>query len=438
MKRAFSLLLLVLFLLCTACTGKTPPVPTEAPTEAALTEAPAPTAIDMRYTYDPETDVDNRYAMRYANIVERDNMFVWASYCNTPLFFYDKETDFGGVLCNKPECEHTTSDCSSAIATKSICFYDGGLYILPSWPDMQKRCWIIYSMELDSSDRKVFMTIPDEEDGSMTLKRMFIHRGKMYFVNEYQAVEEGKPANKFELLTCDFDGPNAADLKPVVKIESYAWFINRLFFAGDKIFVFSGPTIGGHYRLLVEMYDTVSGETSTVSDVILDDDYFIPDYFYVTQDGEILCGQSGTTYDQNCKAYRIVGNELEVFMEFEETEFEGKLCSWMSVQIGEDTVTASTMISKNPRQDAVWIRDFEGNTIYKGLLPTLQEGAPNYDTIDYFEASHDRILLSVQENKENSSGTVIGTTYFFVEYDLTEDGYTVKPMITYKTKPSGT
>ncbi len=392
------------------------------------TADPASTVTSDINAFNPETDVDNRYANAFCQIVELDNMFLWQVEC--PLCYYDKVTGFGDVFCSKPECDHNNPDCGGGILGKpAISYYDGKFYMLGHWPSNENNCWMVFRIDPVSTEREVFMTIPWYEDGSMTLMRMFIHRGKIFFVNQYQSVESGNPKEKYSLLTCDFEKHDAAELKPVFEFESKSMYSSNLFFEGSKIYLFANPSIDGHYKLIVWCYDTVSEETSTIADINIDDDYFQPNGFCVTQEGEIIIGQSAVVPDQNVKAYRIVDNELEVYMEFEEAE-----TPWWGCYVNEETVTATRVVSENPRQDAVWVRDHKGNTIYKGMLSTNYRNgdhSSHLGSITYFGASRDRILLSAEFYTE-AGGTTSSVDYYFIEYDITENGLQEKTLASWK------
>ncbi|MBR0156729.1 MAG: hypothetical protein IJM20_04315 [Clostridia bacterium] len=412
------------------------PVDSASPSDTAApenTEAPGSTFVP--YVFNPDTDVDNRFANAYCSIVERENMFVWAAYGDSAICFFDKEADYGGVLCSKPECDHSpdTAGCNGGIPVKSICCCEDKLYLLPSWSTKEDKSWHIFKMNLDSTGREVFMTIPDAEDGSVTLMNMYIHRGRMYFVNHYSFVEDGVPMEKYALLSCDLASHNAAELKPVFEFESKSWFVSRLFFAGDRIYLFATPGIDGHYKLMVWCYDTVTGETSTAADVILDDDYFTASDFWVTQEGEILVCQSAVIASQNVKIYKIVDNELEVYMEFEETDGP-----WHGTAVFDDAVAALRLTGeKSPRQYEVWIRDHEGNTIYKGPLCAHDRDGnivPSFDNINWQYYSHDRIMMCVSVYTTAGETEVADEVYYFVEYEITDSGLEEKTLVAYDMK----
>ncbi|MBO4878691.1 MAG: hypothetical protein J5544_00360 [Clostridia bacterium] len=444
MKRIILISLAVILLLTlVSCAKENAAQPTAGPNAGApavpgVTAAPEetlpPDTADVLYVYNPETEVDNRYANAFCQIVELDNMFLWQY--DSPICFYDKVTDYGDVFCSKPECDHSpdTEGCNGGIAAKpAINYYEGKFYFLASSPSMKEHKWYVFSMNTDSTGRETFMTVPWYEDGSMTLMRMFIHRGKMYFVNQYQFVENGKPRDRYSLLSCDFETHNADELRPVIEFDSSGFLISSLFFKGNEIYLMTTPCTAGQYYLRIWKYDTLTDETAIVVDMEIDD-YFTPNDLWVMQNGDMLIGEGAVLPDQNVKMYKIVDNALEVYMEFEEAE-----TPWWDSYVNEETVTATRVVSESPRQDEVWIRDHEGNTIFKGILPTqYSDGLTNcrFGGRTYFGASRDRILLSVEFNEEKG-GTTKSERCFFIEYDITENGLAEKTLASYELTLAG-
>ena len=361
-------------------------------------------------------------------------MFVWHEIMSGPFYFYDKETGFNGVLCNKPECDHRSVGCNGAAsAMPMVCYYEGKLYWLVPWSsDMD---YYIYRMNPDSTERELFMTIPFDEDGSVQLQRMYIHRGKIYIVNSFQRVKEGNPIRSFVISVCDFDTHDASTLKPIFELETGGAFPYQMYFAGDEVFLMANTYIDGQYKLTVLRYNAAEDVTSTAADIVLDDEDYETYSFVVTKEGEMLVGQSMAYFGQETRAYRIVDNRLEAFMDFADDETE-----WCDVIVEEDVIFSISVFNDEPRQFAIWIKDYDGNTVYKGLLSThYKDNLPaeynEFSAYEFFGASNDRILAVLAEEARGEE-SIKGIAYFFVEYDITENGLEEKTLVTYYEKAS--
>ena len=440
MKRIIAVFMVAATLLLCACNnaghlsdpdiGNTPApsVDSSVAPSSDSSEKPVSMPPPAPYVYDPETDIDNRFTRAWSSIVELDNMFLWHEQHDGPFYFYDKEADFGGLFCNKPDCDHNNEECSAQSgANLMVCCYEGKFYWLI--PFFHKGYWYIYSMNTDSTNRELFMKIPHPEDNSLMLQRMFIHRGKIYLVSHYQYVENAVPGDRYIVYVCDFEKHDPKDLKPVIELDNPGSFSDVFFFAGDEVYLLAFCIYGDEYRLKIFKYDSVSCETSVVVDIFPEDDNFWTDNFWIQPNGEIYIGESRLSVMQRPKVYKIVDNKLEVFMEFVDGEYD-----WGSTYVDEEVVFAIRVANRKPWKYAIWIKDYDGNTIFKGELPIdykLNEGITftGEGGCTYIGASKTRILAVLTEMVGGENGvpiTVSGS--FFVEYDITESGLVEKTL----------
>jgi hypothetical protein len=439
MKRCLVLIIILLAVLSlSACMHTEQPSaePTAAPEATAEnTVSPAsegtakPTALPTirPYTHNAETDFDNRYSSQFTCIVELDNMFIWHDSHDGPFFFYEKETGFKGLLCNKPECDHKGADCNALSAAEpAVNYYDGKIYWLSPWPDFEKGYYQVYRMNVDSSDRELFMTVPYDSIDSAQYQRMFIHRGKMFFMNQYNKVIDGTPETRLVYSVCDFKTHNGEELKPIFELVNPGVFTDQLYFGGDDIYLMACCYYEEDYRLKIFRYNIVSEETDVVADIPADEDEFYPRSFRVSPEGEIYIGESIFDHIKEVKAYKVADNKLVPFMEFHDGVID-----WSRIFVEEDVIIAVGCIERDPYRYAAWMKDYKGNTIFKGELTTNYKdelfGHFECNGNSYIGATKNRIL-AVYEEELYLGDVTKSYAVVFVEYDITQNGLEEKTL----------
>ena len=189
------------------------------------------------------------------------------------VYYYEKASGVGGVLCGKPECGHSTANDSACNAfvggASSLCVYDNRLYWI--------RSRSIYSMALDGSDhrleRSVGIGVYSDHHG---VNSTVIHRGYAYIWVLNYKVRDGQEIGFLELsaVPLDPDGETrqifsweldtfAVSRSPFVTMQAY----------GDELYIFtniagnnSGAAVGDidFYDFTIQRYDAVTQELSTL------------------------------------------------------------------------------------------------------------------------------------------------------------------------------
>ncbi len=426
MKRIISVILLFAFIasVC-ACTG----VKNQADNDA-VTQSVSP-QYEADYHFDPETDVDNRYANAPFCICELDNAFIWHE-DRTGLFYYcDKETGDSGVFCGKPECEHNSPECSANVsAMPGISYYKGKLYWLVYNNINDTR--YIYRMNTDSSDMEAFMAIPEVRGQDVSLNRVFIHREKIFLERYSQFVTDGVPVNRYRLSVCDFQEHDASKEKTILEFDSTDSSSGNIlvYFLGDRLYLMS------NYRdevrkLMIWTYDLEKEETSVAAEIPLEVEMFYSRSFKATPEGDIYVGQMGFYPEHETKAYKVEDNRLVPFMEFDE-EFSGAV-----VNVCDDVIIAAAQITPMEPEYKVWVRDYDGNTIYKGELSTkFNDGLSSkweFGGYRYLEGSRERLIFELFEHQLNGTARTSKMTYL-IEYDFTENGLEEKTILAVEVK----
>lgn len=60
---------------------------------------------------------------------ESEQAYYLFSTSNNYLHYYDKESGISGILCGKPDCDHSDTSCNAYfIGSGDLMFYDGYIY----------------------------------------------------------------------------------------------------------------------------------------------------------------------------------------------------------------------------------------------------------------------------------------------------------------------
>lgn len=80
----------------------------------------------------PEYDFRNEFG-KWRQLYESEQAYYLFSDTNPFLHYYDKESGISGVLCGKPECNHSDTSCNAYLAGgSSLMYYDGYIYSVQS------------------------------------------------------------------------------------------------------------------------------------------------------------------------------------------------------------------------------------------------------------------------------------------------------------------
>lgn len=421
MKKSLVVILAALFLISiAACSdGRTQTAnETTEPTDIIYrTAAPEETPVLALepFVFDRETDVDNRFVKCVSNsFVEFPDYDIYQfGFGFGPVYYWDKTTGEVGVLCNKPDCDHTGGDCNGSTGNLSMLnYYAGRLYWL-SYPyrETGKNCYSVYSMDVDSTDRREEYRFDLEKEGCFP-GNMYVHRGKIFFTTLYRAIENGAPGyeKSVEVLTL---GSN--DRKSVCEIKSSSSAPIYAQFGGDNAyFLTSELNDEGFLAVYLTQYNIVTEASESREYVIERPEMWISGC-YLTPDGKLYIAMFTDYEEYPGGVYRIDDDEITEVFAFEDGEH------MYSVSFGDRVVCAITLLSPNPKSFLIWITDLDGNTVYKGELPMGYRSA-----ISESSETNGRDLLVgsgsslfVMANESLVSG---GTAMVLVKYDFSSDG----------------
>ncbi|MBO4879972.1 MAG: hypothetical protein J5544_06895 [Clostridia bacterium] len=438
MKRMIAcILLMLLTVLMPACSsgwGQQANAPTYVPQGSLLPET-YPDAGTSDSLFDPVTDCDNRYINLEGNIAELDGMLIW-SHFNDYLHYYDKETGDTGVLCAKPECMHDekpgNTEClaytGGSHRANSVSYYCGQIYWVGGY--RQNGSYeqnALYRMNPDSSGKELLFSF-NPPDGYAPQEYM-IHRGRLYLRCVTNRVTDGVPGMSLAILSTPIEKKDfRMDYETVVP-DRNAWS-NIIRFIGDNVYFAYTYDADGEdgYVTKVIRHDINTGE----NEEILSDDALTEPLrsFWIEPGGTMIFTQYG--YDPEASIWRSDnGEQLRPIAKHhdEDGRFRAQFVS-DGVIIGSDGASPGDQVNRE-----IWMRDFEGKTLFKGLLTTdFLKGTP-YEGQNRFGAvylGNKESIFWIPSFKNPDYGKTPAedrNTYFLICYRLTENGLVEEPLI---------
>lgn len=148
-------------------------------------------------TYNADTDCQNYYGKAiysYFDIAETDStIFFYNKYINEAhIKMLDKESKTVKPFCNKPECSHTTEDCSSSFKdVLGMFYYNKYIYIMRQEYFANEEAWDkmeinLYRVSIETQEREKVKNIAVALTGNKGIDSFSIayiqHRGYLYFI----------------------------------------------------------------------------------------------------------------------------------------------------------------------------------------------------------------------------------------------------------------
>ncbi|MBR5714724.1 MAG: hypothetical protein IKX58_08090 [Clostridia bacterium] len=468
MKRLVCVLLIMMMLLPLAsCTRGSKPDNTAAPTAINGTEQPALTqeavathVPDM--SFDPETDNNNLnsgYGHTYCAMLETDEVYYLLH--NGYLMYYDKGSEDSGFVCPKPECAHDekyqNADCCAnlgAVHFPSLTVYNGRIWWVgqPTYSSLG-----IYSMALDGTDRKLMHEFPMEEKHCGN-NDWFFHRGRLYWALCYNKVETGEPCYRAEVGYMQLD-----DFEEHVLYEKLSTLHPdpTIRFLGESAYIFMSydwiepgeePDGDVDYEAYLKFWRTndITQEIlrwdpsmSEPETVYLDETarfqfgtrgfYVSPEggiYFWETEldDPEAVENRVYTSFIRRVTGKNTKETALTLVAE------DGMHYYLKSMPTGVIVALHDSYVQGTGYQtDSIWILTLEGDTLYRGELPTAYRekytgGKHDFD-IDGCWATRSELIVGFKETYYDTGKDHGDDQYFdFIKYEITPDGLIEIPL----------
>ena len=452
MKRILVLTVVVCFLLpclfLSAC-GKAPSGGTTAdantfhPEEEPDTPKPGEPGLAFHEPYDPATDIDNRFASLRSGIAETEDVIYWAPNDGNFLIYYDKASDEFAPLCGKPECEHFLNEnmwepvksCNAYInAENGALWYMGGkLYYAAYENDPAHNAFsALYRMDPDGTNKVKLMPISVPEN--CALQNYQLHRGRLYSYCYFKEVNDAEINCTLRIYSTPID-KGECDYTLVYERTTYFLSWCRMRFVGPYMYAFVCYHDDELNEDCADIYrwnaDTGEGESL----------YDGPglgggDAFWVDENGEVY-SQAYIDGDSS-KLARIVNGELETVMDFSDPTgdfYVSRIGNGVVIALRNDTETSWPA---DPEHYDIWLRDFEGETLYKGKLPMawmeqIRKGGTFWG-IDALTGDGNAIIAEYSVRWRNATHQNEPKGGCLVRYEITENGLVETLLGTYYEK----
>ncbi len=203
------------------------------------------------FTFDPETDYDNRYgSLISCNMLETEDAFYLQSRNgNGFLYYYDKTTGDTGVLCPRPECVHDekrdNAECAGYIGSEltTLQYYQGKLWYFNQTKGLM---FGLYRMNPDGSEKELVHEFdPAGTPLEFGNRRLYIHRGMIYHAGYRQEIKNAAVFHKLVYGCIPMEDTTIGGKE--VKAWEYYEILERdtinqpqptMFFAGDSAYMF--------------------------------------------------------------------------------------------------------------------------------------------------------------------------------------------------------
>ena len=440
-------LLLVPFAACARGNeGENTPEPYQNTAEPAVTAAPtAEQTFVPDHSYNSETDFNNLFGgCKAYSFTETEDAYYF--HMHSYLRYYDKASGESGVLCPKPECEHdaiaNNSACSAYGDCRALACYEGRLY----WFCEDRGRWRIMSVNTDGTDKRLVREIEITQELSGDCSAFF-HRGRVYLVIIGMDVLNGTPGMTLRVcrVPIEKDGYEEILSIPCLGIPQAT-----LRFIGDDVYIFGnhdGVDTGGRQLTDAELAELAGNSMNKLFVMRWNEGMTKPEFvwlnenygfwantkaFWVERDGTVYFGTQRLAdperqFDSEGNPARYYlcrigpdGNAKEVFDMFDGEQYYGINA------VSADVVIGTLPTSKREGKVGVWVRRFNGETIYKGTLPfeyreRITDDCPHSFSLgsDYF-GTEDWIVLGLEEEYSDHPDGL--KRYYYVKYDFTENG----------------
>ncbi|MBO4878689.1 MAG: hypothetical protein J5544_00350 [Clostridia bacterium] len=440
MKKLFCIILTAAFVLpLAACAGGKEPAPTAAPGVTAApgeTSGPGGDAYVPDFSYNPETDFDKRFLMNgnVNTLLETEDVYYFLPSGDHFMHWCEKDGSDYGVLCGKPECMHDggngeakNTDCNGYLGMEGKQFSwiaDGKIYYMQALPlGRPEGCCRIYRMNLDGTEHEFVRAVPWPETpygDHMSPQRLIYHRGILYFLIFGGYIEEGEPMQPLMAAALPMDGDEISimyDSGPVMA------FYGELCPVGEFCYIFAW---GGSQVTKILRWSSVTEQTELLYE---GDELGIIAKFWVDQTGTVYAASKYEEGVGQDAVLRLENGEWEEVLRFDDPDIH------YSIRAVSDGIVIARDYREYERdmdRDIdLWIRRFDGETLYKGKLPMawigeLEEKYGGHVKLEHsmlFCGNENEILAIYETWLPKPLGREYAPTcYVLVRYDITENG----------------
>jgi hypothetical protein len=381
---------------------------------AAETAKPTPAAVE----YDPADDFQTRFGTCTGlSVWENDEIMLFSMTSYNYIGYYDKASDTFGVLCGKPECMHdlgsnNNSECNgyALMLTPHITAVNGRIYFVALDPSDPKSSFL-YSEKMDGTDRREELRIPGV-DVVGSVQDYYLHRGYLYMCSDVQEVQNGEPLTYTRFARMRVD---TGDYEVIFEGKNYS-NAHGMRFVGDSIYMFDSSYLDIEsikLRNVIMRLDARTGELETVLDREVDSFDKVMFRLWVDEEENVFYSvlqQPGIA----AVVYKVENGEPVPFLDFADDDilFETAMFS--------DGIIPALGMKRNSETSEVvlWIRDFEGNTVYKGEMPVSFAEELGLEDFGYFDIQGDKNTLYIVFSQDITGSLTAAPAFCCVRFEI--------------------
>ncbi len=348
-------------------------------------------------------DYDNRFSALNLQLAETEDAYLWLPKLTEEhyLRYYDKTAGDTGVLCAKPECTHNSESCNAYIipfSGPSLCMMDGLVYWVNYYHTSGSSSFAaVFCCNPDSTERRIVSSI--EYPPEFAPQRFYFHRNKLFAYGITSIVASGSPTVKLSIMYGDI---TTGKLKTLLETEMPSVMPTyNVQFVGSKLYAFFALLDDEPEHRKIFRADIETGDVEEIMSAC--SEFQFPLGFYVNDEHIVFAGPLGDDAAVNV-LYSLKAGSFETYMDFSDRD------DLFFVRPLRDIVVGMTAFEEGGCK--VWVRDYEGNTVYRGFLETNFLTGSLYNYI----VCGDRNNIIVEFNCKNNGKK----TATLVAYDLSD------------------
>ena len=409
-------LLIIVLLLCTACTRQEAPSGmvndvTEEAGDTKSTEADAKSA--ETYSYIENEDTDNRFPRLNSPHLVQVGQYYFGSFSTHSCFLncYDTVSKTNEIVCSKPDCTHDNEDCNAFfMADYELSLYHDHLYWLGTEGEGKMKTLAIRRMDPFAGTRESVRSVDwIEIMQGYWPQHMRVHRGTAYLECKKQTIVEGAPDPKVKLSLLSMLLSENGETKILFErdYDCCAQMLTR--YCGNYIYLFCTLWTLEPAATWYEIYkvDLQNGECKAEIAKLEPDCYF--DDFWVDNDYRLLAaGHYKNDYTKSF-VWQVEDGTVKERFSFEAMSGDTSpfLVEHIAVNVGYVNGERSCCIC-----------NFDGKVLYDGKLtlptqiPDLYPGNCKISNIDIVGGDEKVLFVSYKLSGKGISDNVL------VMYDL--------------------
>ena len=459
MKRISCIVLALLLFLLAACTpGQEKPEGSTEPTANATAEPTETAPYVGDFSYDPATDFDQKLGMNgnWSTVIETDDVYYWLQNDDSYLRYCEKDGSDYGVVCGKPECEHdggnpiryhVEKNCNGYLGAPSSNYFwlmDGKLYYVDGsmWKTYRDSCGVIMRMDLDGTNRELVKVLPkvNTVHGELHPQCFCYHRGMIYSFAFGGTIDSGEPSQPFVAVALPLDGEEWTTIYDsgedfhygsIMPVGDYCYITDTAWAYADPSILedddYDGEIVASRNEDIILRWCSVTGELETLYRGVELGGVF---RYWIDGEGNFYVPEKYEEGVGSKRLLRLNDGKWEEVLSFDDPDVGYTIRSisdGIVIARNYEAYDRESYIKNGDSTDIdIWIKRFDGTTVYKGKLPMSWLEAvpetPTFEGLQLFCGNENELLCIFETCKRTPSRSNEPQSFVLVKYLLTEGG----------------